>query len=262
MIKRIFLLCCLSLSFLSSASESNTTTTTQLEFNSIKQAVIADYQSFYRKDRLLRLGSAFGAGAAVAHSNIDTEFQDWHQTHLKSSDSDELSRIVKNFGEKWLMMPLALTASAIEFSTPESSLAQWGQITARGYLLGGPIIGVTQPLTGGSRPKDKYQNAHWRPFNDDNGVSGHSFVGAVPFLALAKMPNVEGWQKAAAYAASGLAAWSRINDDAHYLSQALLGWYVAFESIDAITEKPYESWYQFTSVMFGDGVGIGISMNW
>ena len=40
----------------------------------------------------------------------------------------------------------------------------------------------------------------------------------------------------AAFAAGSLAAgWSRINDNAHYLSQVLLGWTVAYLAVDAVS---------------------------
>ena len=40
--------------------------------------------------------------------------------------------------------------------------------------------------TGASRPADG-QGSHWHMFNDNNGVSGHAFIGAIPFLAAAEM---------------------------------------------------------------------------
>ena len=234
----------------------------RVNFKNMGNTIWQDYEAFYTQERLIRVASVFGVGAVMAHSNIDTEFQDWHQSNIRSSGTDDFSKVVKHLGEKTLMMPIAILASSLEFSKPDSFWAEWGQLSTRAYLLGGPIIGFTQPLTGGSRPKDEYKDAHWRPFNDDNGVSGHSFVGAVPFLALTKMSQLNDWQRTLAYVASGLGSWSRINDDAHYLSQAMLGWYIAWESLNAISQSPKASWYQVKPVVFGDGVGIGVSIDW
>jgi len=39
------------------------------------------------------------------------------------------------------------------------------------------------------------------------------------------------------YAASTLTAWSRMNDDGHYTSQAMLGWFMAWESVGAVSES-------------------------
>ena len=231
----------------------------QLEnaWDTVKQ----DYQNFYQTERLLRTASFFAAGAVIAHTDIDTEFQSWYQDNIHSQQTDDLSKVAKLFGEKSILMPIATIASVGVFSEPESKFARWGQLSLRAYLLGGPIIGVTQPLTGGSRPRDDV-GSKWRPTEDDNGVSGHAFVSTVPFLALTKMEGISDWQKNLAYAASVFGAWSRVNDDAHYLSQAVLGWYVAWEALNAIDETKTQSWFEITPYAFGDGAGLALSITW
>ncbi|NVK24789.1 MAG: phosphatase PAP2 family protein [Gammaproteobacteria bacterium] len=234
----------------------------EVQFDNIWDTVKQDYSSFYTKNRLLRFGSVFSVGAVMAHTSIDTEFQSWYQDDIHSADTDDVAKVAKLFGEKTILMPVAALASALEFVEPDSNVAHWGQLSLRAYLLGGPIIGVTQPLTGGARPRDSVGDARWRSFEDDNGVSGHSFVAAVPFLALAKMSNLQPWQKNLAYGASMLGAWSRVNDDAHYLSQAILGWYVAWESLNAIGQNDVADWYQVTPYVFGDGAGVSLQFKW
>ncbi len=92
----------------------------------------------------------------------------------------------------------------------------------RSILVGGPPLLVLQWATGGARPTETDESSEWRPFHDNNGVSGHSFMGAIPFLSAAKMAdNI--WIKGSFYAASTLPGISRVNDDAHYFSQAFLG---------------------------------------
>jgi membrane-associated phospholipid phosphatase len=82
--------------------------------------------------------------------------------------------------------------------------------------------------------------SYWQPFRHANAVSGHAFMGAVPFITAAQMtdrPCVKGLL----YALSGFTAWSRVNDDAHYLSQVLLGWYVAYLSVRAVSTTEAKS---------------------
>jgi hypothetical protein len=86
-------------------------------------------------------------------------------------------------------------------------------------------------VTGGSRPSEG--ESYWRPFNGDNGVSGHAFLGGVPFLTAARMTD-DPYIKGALYFFSALPALSRINDDKHYASQAFLGWYLAWLSVRAV----------------------------
>ena len=235
----------------------------KFESKSLAETIKLDYQSFYQSDRLWRAAKVYSVGAVMANTNIDTEFHSWHQDTLHSDTSDDIASVAKLFGEKMILVPVAMAATSWQLKEADSALGQWGEKIMRSYLVGGPAMYAVQLLTGGSRPKDEYQNAHWRPFNDDNGVSGHSFVGAVPFLTLAKMPGLSQNQRYLAYFASTLSAWSRINDDAHYLSQAMLGWYMAWESVDAVHGNgDTGSWYSFEPYAFGDGVGISVSMSW
>ncbi len=62
-----------------------------------------------------------------------------------------------------------------------------GVYASRAYLVGAPAMLLMQNVTGGSRPEEMDHGSKWDPFHDDNGVSGHAFMGAVPFLTLANM---------------------------------------------------------------------------
>jgi membrane-associated phospholipid phosphatase len=87
---------------------------------------------------------------------------------------------------------------------------------------------------GPARPSDNSPySSHWEPFVSSHGVSGHAFVGAVPFLAAAEMTD-DPLLKVGLIGLSTLPGWSRINDDAHYLSQVVLGWWLAFLSTAAV----------------------------
>lgn len=234
----------------------------EFQTNSFWSDVIHDYENFYQSERLYRAAGAFSVGAVMANTNIDPQFQDWHQSNIQSDASDELSKVVKVFGEKFVMLPVALLASSLQLSSTNNAFGEWGQLTLRSYLVSSPAVGALQFLTGGSRPRDT-DHAEWRPFNDDNGVSGHAYVGAVPFLVLAQMDQLTDVQKNIAFVASGLTAWSRVNDDAHYLSQSLLGWYLAWEAVDAVTSTGVKNnWYKVSPYAFGDGVGVSVSMTW
>ena len=107
------------------------------------------------------------------------------------------------------------------------------------------------------------QGSDWHPFKDSHGVSGHTFVGAVPFLVMAGMVDQNIWLKSFLYAASTAAGISRINDNAHYLSQVALGWYLAWESSDTVLDRENrEKNYAVQPMMLKDGYGINVSMTW
>ena len=117
-----------------------------------------------------------------------------------------------------------------------------------------------QMLTGASRPGETDDGSTWKPFQDNNGVSGHSFIGAVPFLCAAKMTDDPLW-KAAFYAGSTLAGLSRINDDRHYTSQVFLGWWMAYLAATAVDQTQSGNWavYPWPTA---DGMGVEVDYCW
>lgn len=223
-----------------------------------------DYQHFYTQSRLFRLGSAFSIGAVLANSSADQNFRDGYQEDVRNRSTDDIAKAVKSFGEGRLMLPLTAIVSLsaeLQWHSPAlQNIGDWGQYTSRAYLLGIPPLLLGQKLTGASRPEEQSYDSAWRPFKDNNGVSGHSFIGAVPFLSLAKMTGIQGL-KITAITASTLAAWSRVNDDAHYLSQALLGWYLAWESVDGVMDDSVSK-KRLSLVPYGNGVLLNWEARW
>ena len=116
-----------------------------------------------------------------------------------------------------------------------------------------------QRATGASRPDKSDDGSRWKPFNDSNGVSGHAFIGAVPFLGAARMSSNR-LLRYGLYVASTLTAWSRINDNDHYTSQAILGWHLAWEAVKAVSESNENNKeLKVYPLLLNDGVGIQVS---
>ena len=231
------------------------------------QSVKADYVNFYSTERWRRLGVAFGVGGIMANSNADQEIQNWYQEQVRSSTSDELASMVKEFGDWKYLVPASLAAVGFGLTFPQdtgSSLGVWGERTFRAYVVAAPVMFFTQHLTGASRPDERQDASHWRPLRDNNGVSGHAFVAAVPFITIAQMTDNR-FIRYASYAASVLTAWSRVNDNAHFTSQALLGWCIGYEAVNAVsstytnesTTKPH-----FSLIPWGDGAVVRVAYQW
>ncbi|MCK4709253.1 MAG: phosphatase PAP2 family protein [Gammaproteobacteria bacterium] len=201
-------------------------------------SIKSDYAEFYSADRFMRMGVIFAGGAVLAHSDADQNLQNDYQNNIHSNYSDDFSAAVKSFGEGKYLIPLSLLAAGVDSYFNEAGQrtgqGKWGEITARSYFVGAPALLATQRITGASRPSESPFQSDWEPFNDSNGVSGHAFIGAVPFITIAYMNDDNAFVKSAAYIASAFTAISRINDNQHYLSQAILGWYLGWESVDAV----------------------------
>jgi hypothetical protein len=207
--------------------------------SSLWQSIKDDYQNFYTRDRFTRLGIAFGVGAVMANTHIDQGIRDWYQDQIRTPNSDSVAKTFKKLGDGYYMIPVSLLAMGIGHLSADSEhsvIGEWGQRSFRAYLVGGPANLLAQVLTGASRPQERPDASHWRPFQDANGVSGHTFVGAIPFLTIADMTDNR-YVRYGAYFASTFAGWSRINDDAHFASQVFLGWYMAYQATDAVADS-------------------------
>jgi hypothetical protein len=228
--------------------------------------VKSDYLHFYSSDRLKRLGIAYGVGGIMANTAVDENIQDWYQEDMRSTRTDDAAEVAKLFGEGKYMIPLSLLAAGIGTRIPTenraSNIGRWGERTARAYAVGAPPVLLMQRFLGSARPGEADCGSHWNPFNDTNGVSGHAFIGAVPFLTLARMGK-DHPLRYIFYVASGLAGWSRINDNAHYTSQAFLGWFMAWEAAGAVSESNGKgSNFKIQSMVFQDTVGVQLSWRW
>lgn len=226
----------------------------------------ADYENFLSPNRMARLGFTFSVGSVLANSDIDNSIRRWVQTDRRSAQSDKVAASAKQLGEGKYLIPLAILAAGTsvlpQFVPGSTYVSTWGEHTSRAYLVGGMPLLLMQRVSGASRPGETEDNSNWNPMNDSNGVSGHTFVGAVPFLTLARMHS-NSPAKYLFYGASALAGWSRINDDAHYTSQVLLGWFMAWEATGAVFNVDNENQnIHIKPVVTEDGGGIMFEWQW
>lgn len=220
-----------------------------------------DYSNLSSQSRLLRLGVGFLTMGAVANSDLDNNFQDWYQEDFRSEATDNNAEIAKLFGEGKYLLPITFIASGLTYLDSNSEIGKWGEKSARAYIVGLPSMWIMQNITGASRPSE-FTGSEWRPFNDINGVSGHSFVSAVPFLTMARMTDNK-FIKYGSYIVSTLGSWSRVNDNQHYLSQAILGWYMAYESVGIVFEtNEVQSDVIVLPVINNDFYGVMVTGSW
>jgi hypothetical protein len=223
----------------------------------------SDFGNYYcRPTTYCNLAIAFGAGAALANTPIDEHFEDWYESRVRSNASDHAASFFRAFGAGWIFIPawagIGVAGAYFDESPYGNIAADFGFQTTRALLVGAPALLFAQYATGGSRPDEAPYTSAWRPFRDSNGVSGHAYIGAVPFLTAARMVESP-WLKGLFYFGSTLPGWSRINDNKHFLSQAILGWCMAYIACDAVeqTEIATAS-VLLTPVVSENMVGMGI----
>jgi len=201
--------------------------------------------------------------------------RNWYQDKVRNQQTNSLSSVdgtnlafnAKFFGEGKYMVPVALLAASVNLIDTDTAVGSWGANTSRAYIVGLPPMWAMQFATGAARPLHAApEGSAWQPFNNKgyaHGVSGHSFVGAVPFLTIAYMNADNAYIKYPAYLASAAAGWSRINDDAHFLSQVVLGWYMAYEAVDTVFEnKQKKKGFIVAPMVNIDGYGLMARKSW
>ncbi|MCA9197447.1 MAG: phosphatase PAP2 family protein [Planctomycetales bacterium] len=205
------------------------------------ERVRLDHRQFYSMRNGRDVALVMGIGAVMANTNIDRFVTfDLYQENVRNVHTDEWLEVFhepKFFGEGLVLVPTYASAALLGHWLQEyplfDTVGDWGSRCFRTFLVGGPPVIVLQQLTGGSRPGEQTYGSDWRPFQDDNGVSGHAFVGAIPFLSAAYMTE-QPLLRNTLFVASALPALSRVNDEAHFASQAILGWSLAFVAARAV----------------------------
>ncbi len=201
--------------------------------------VARDYRNFYTCESLTCLAGALGAGAIMANTGFDQTMQDAWTTGVDPTSLGTFFSGCKDIGEGRYSLPIFGAAYAtglvFENSPVADVVGEWGGRSLRMFVVGAPPLYALQWATGASRPKDYSGGSYWTPFNDNNGVSGHAFVGAIPFLAAADMVESP-LLKGTLYVCSTFVGFSRMTDDAHYPSQIFLGWYLAWASSRAVSQ--------------------------
>jgi membrane-associated phospholipid phosphatase len=196
-----------------------------------------DQLNFYTLPHAADLVADLAVAGVLANSTPDRKVSSWYQESIRSRASDNVSTVVKNFGEYSYTLPAMAAVAVAGKLTEDTEIGaagfEWGTRSLRTVLVGAPMVGILQVGLGASRPEAN--DSRWHPFRSDHGASGHAFIGAVPFMTAAAMTE-EPLFKAAFTAGSFAAGWSRINDNAHYLSQVLLGWAVAYLAVDAVNK--------------------------
>lgn len=215
-------------------------------------AVKTDTGNLYGKnDNLIPAFLALASAAAFAKGSGDRDFQEYYQRRLRSDKTDDVASVFRASGSVYAAAPVLAVTSLIAEGSPA---AEWSARSIRALVVGAPAGLFLQRALGGAPPEEG--DSEWKPFRNDAGLSGHAFVGAVPFITAARMsehPVAKGlW-----YGLSILPALSRINDNKHYLSQAALGWELAHLSCSAVN-RTTERANTAVSIAPVPGAGLGV----
>jgi membrane-associated phospholipid phosphatase len=198
------------------------------------ESVKTDFGNFYLdRENLTKLGIGFAGAAVFANTGMDQYIRNKYQNNLRSEETDEATKIF-NISVTTLILvavPVYIGTYGAGLLLHNSTMEEWAQKSVRATFVGGPALIFMATAAGAGRPTKG--DSHWKPFQNIHGVSGHTYVGGIPFITAAKMSE-NPYQKAIFYALSTFPGLSRINDDKHYFSQVAMGWTLAYFSCAAV----------------------------
>ena len=233
----------------------------QKDFTYFGRDIFNDAKHFYSKETLRYWSMALSQSLLLSYTPIDNSIGEAYQESIRGPKSDKVAKLVKPLGKWEKTWPIFFAASVFDYIPWKNqppvlrTVGNWGSRSSRTLLLGWPSVALFQRVVGSPRPNTGI--SEWQPFENASGVSGHAFVGAVPFLAAATMAeNI--WLKSMFITASTATGISRINDNKHYTSQVVLGWLAAWLSARAvsITEKSYARRSNISLLVYGNGIQV------
>jgi hypothetical protein len=232
--------------------------------------LLADQKNFYSCGSLTWLGAGLGLSAIFANTNLDEDIRSSVGGPENKYSTD--MNWAKAFGSGQYVVPGLVGIYVVDYcinsyGSPGDHrvagwLEEWSGRSLRGLTVGAVPLLTLQYATGSSRPGESSAGSRWTPFQDNNGVSGHAFVGAIPFWTAAQMTDSIPLQ-AGLYAMGTLPGISRIHTDSHYTSQVIMGWWLAGVSVAAVnhTEWQKNHWYLGPAMIDG-APGLTVIHEW
>lgn len=242
-------------------------------FRQEKDRAFFSLGSFYRRETALNYGLALGLGAVLANTSCDENFARWYQTRAYQHETGDLVRVTKIIGNGYYAIPAVLLASyAYRFWEENHDISNeyvrfFGEVSSRSaqaIFVGFPVLLLGQRITGPSRPGENSWGSDWKFWSDDNGISGHTFLGAIPFVTAAQLSRSPGW-KTVFYVCSLVVGMGRIHDNDHYLSQVILGWYLAYltcRAVQQVDQPDMSRGLTVFPVFQRDSIGLGVELRW
>jgi membrane-associated phospholipid phosphatase len=190
-------------------------------------------QQVLAKAHVIRWYEAAAAlGGVGALMLLDEPVQRFTQRHLRSKTTDDISSVFRQEGEAPYYAGISLGVLGVGIMTGKAGVRRAGTRLVAAVLLSGAEMEVMKHLVGRSRPNEDVGAFSFHPFTslkDSAGVetrgsmpSGHvtaAFAVATSLADDIKSPLVH----VLLYTAAAGTAFSRLNDNRHWLSDAGMG---------------------------------------
>ncbi len=228
---------------------------------------LEDYRHYWSPLGLGLFAGGLAAAAPLANTSADEDIRRWYLDKVRSDSKglDTLSDVANIGGQLWVVAPLCFEGAVLAGCVPEDArtdggVYEWSNRSLRAVAVGFPPVVALYFVLGAGRPDRG--DSHWHPFRDIHGVSGHTFMGAVPFLTAAAMTD-DPFLQAPLIAGSFLTGWSRFREDRHFFSQIALGWWMAYLAVRSVSETDLgRSAISITPGLTPEGPGVTLQVRY
>jgi hypothetical protein len=167
-------------------------------------------------------GAAVVGGVAVA-SRLDHSVQVWTQAR-RSATTDQVAAVARHMGqpEVFAAVPLGMIGAGLLADGP--ALREAGERVTASVAVAGVLVTGLKLVVGRLRPSQSTDPYRFKPFSGSDAFpSGHATMAFALATALGDEIGGPGIARAGLFAAATATAWSRLNDNRHWLSDVLGG---------------------------------------
>jgi membrane-associated phospholipid phosphatase len=173
--------------------------------------------------------AAAALGGVAVLTAVDEPLQRYTQRH-RSQTSNDVARFFRHMGQPEVYGTVSVGILAVGLVAHQPRLARTGGRAVASLALAGVTTLGLKKLTGRARPDSGVGAFHFKPFGSGEALpSGHTSEAFALATSLAEDIHTT-WVRVALYTAATGTAFSRINDNRHWLSDTGLGALVGFTS--------------------------------
>ena len=218
-----------------------------------------------RWDKKDWLTASLVLGAAAGFYVYDEKIHDWTQER-RGGTTDGISRFAKPFGEGQYVVPALGLFYLYGYTAKDGKAEKTALLSAESLLISSAFTQALKYSTHRQRPEDSNQHDRWDgpSFSGNNlsFASGESTAAFSIATVIASEYEAEPWVAPLAYGIATLAALARINDNAHWASDVLVGSAIGHFTAKAIVKlHRKQSKFALTPEAVGGGMGLNFSYN-